>query len=161
MLLEKPTHFFLCAGHSEGYTILNAFDAALLNAGVGNVNLIKLSSILPPGMIESKPVKLPLGGYTPIAYGSIESSTPQDIISAAVAIAVPKDPELPGVIMEYSARGRSQDIERVVRSMAEEAFKYRNFELDRILSISTEHEVETVGASFAGVVLFPMASIDQ
>src|SRR5688500_13102541 len=36
------------AGHSEGGTTLNAFDNALLVAGIGNINLIKVSSILPP-----------------------------------------------------------------------------------------------------------------
>ena len=36
------------AGHAEGGTTLNAFDNALLAAGIGNINLIKVSSILPP-----------------------------------------------------------------------------------------------------------------
>jgi arginine decarboxylase len=38
------------AGIAEGSTPLNAFDNALLAAGIGNVNLIKVSSILPPGI---------------------------------------------------------------------------------------------------------------
>ena len=36
------------AGRAEGGTTLNAFDNALLAAGIGNINLIKVSSILPP-----------------------------------------------------------------------------------------------------------------
>lgn len=43
-------HYTLVGGSGEGATRLNAFDAALLDAGVGNTNLIKLSSILPPGL---------------------------------------------------------------------------------------------------------------
>ena len=35
-------------GHAEGGTPLNAFDNALLAAGIGNINLVKVSSIIPP-----------------------------------------------------------------------------------------------------------------
>ena len=37
------------SGTGEGPTSLAAFDAALLDAGVANYNLICLSSIIPPG----------------------------------------------------------------------------------------------------------------
>src|SRR5262249_17098555 len=36
------------SGSAEGTTELNAFDNALLAAGIGNINLVKVSSILPP-----------------------------------------------------------------------------------------------------------------
>jgi arginine decarboxylase len=39
----------ISTGTGEGPTALSAFDAALLNAGVANYNLIYLSSIIPPG----------------------------------------------------------------------------------------------------------------
>jgi len=42
------------SGHGEGRTTLSAFDAALGNAGVYNYNLIRLSSIIPPGSIVKK-----------------------------------------------------------------------------------------------------------
>ena len=38
----------LTKGASEGPTKLNAFDNALLEAKIGNVNLIPVSSMLPP-----------------------------------------------------------------------------------------------------------------
>jgi len=37
----------ITSGRSEGPTRLNAFDNALLDAGIGDVNLITVSSILP------------------------------------------------------------------------------------------------------------------
>ncbi len=153
MFAKKPTQFFVCSGASEGYTELNAFDAALLNAGVGNTNLIKMSSILPPGFMQTGPQPLVPGSFVPIAYASIGSTTPTETISAAVAGAIPVDPTLPGVIMEYSARGQAEDVERIVRSMAEEAMKLRGFEIKEIVSISAQHRVEHVGVAFAGVVL--------
>ena len=39
------------AGVGEGPTALGAFDAALVDAGVANYNLIALSSVIPPGAI--------------------------------------------------------------------------------------------------------------
>lgn len=153
MLFEKPTRFFLCAGASEGYSQLNAFDASLLNAGVGNTNLIKMSSILPPGVVRTDPVFLEPGSFVPIAYGDIASATALEVISAAVAVAIPVDPALPGVIMEYSARGQKEDAERIVRSMAEEAMRYRHYELKEVLSIAVQHRVDAIGAAFAGLVL--------
>jgi len=50
MVLPRPKKFSLVAGVSEGKTRLTAFDKALLAAGIGNINLIKLSSILPPNV---------------------------------------------------------------------------------------------------------------
>ena len=149
-----PTHFLLCSGASEGYTPLNAFDAALLNAGVGNTNLMKMSSILPPKMIRKDSATFAPGGFLPVAYASITSVTPQEVISAGVAVATPEDDAKPGVIMEYSARGHAEDIERIARSMAEEALKYRGWPIKEIQSIAIEHRVETIGAAFAGLALF-------
>ena len=47
-MTKKVTLAAATAGHAEGGTALNAFDNALLAAGIGNINLIKISSILPP-----------------------------------------------------------------------------------------------------------------
>jgi arginine decarboxylase len=41
----------ISSGTGTGQTNLAAFDAALWNAGIANFNLIKLSSIIPPGSI--------------------------------------------------------------------------------------------------------------
>lgn len=153
-MFKKPTHFNLCCGEAEGYTQLNAFDACLLEAGVGNTNLIKMSSILPPHVMRAEPDGFEPGSFVPIAYASISSSTPEELIAAGVAIGVPVDRSLPGVIMEYSARGHAADIENIVRNMAEQAMITRGYEIAEILSIAAEHRVQTIGAAFAGVVLF-------
>ena len=42
------------AGTGQGPTTLSAFDAALLDAGIANYNLITLSSIIPPGAQVTK-----------------------------------------------------------------------------------------------------------
>jgi arginine decarboxylase len=47
----------ITSGASEARTELAAFDAALLSAGVGNFNLIRLSSVIPAGstIVEKRP----------------------------------------------------------------------------------------------------------
>ena len=46
-MAQKPITMIAAAfGHAEGRTPLNAFDSALLAAGIGNVNLLKISSIV-------------------------------------------------------------------------------------------------------------------
>jgi len=157
--LPVPDFYFFAAGSSEGYTSLNAFDGCLMNAGIGNTNLIRLSSIIPPNCSEDQPVKLPYGHAVPVAYAFISSQTPGEIISAAVAAALPKDPTLPGLIMEYSARGHKEDIEGIVTNMAKEGMKMRGYEIDHITVKSVEHVVERVGGAFASVVLWNRAMV--
>ncbi len=154
MTTTIPDKFYLVAGESEGMTPLNAFDNALVDAGIGNTNLVKMSSILPPGSKQIKPVKLPLGALVPVAFASKVSSQTDEIISAAVAIAIPKDPKKNGLIMEYSAAGHKQEVEKIVRHMAEEGFKQRGYELKEVLSISAQHNVKKIGAAYAAVVLW-------
>ena len=47
-MTDNPKLAILACGHGEGNTPINAFDSALLNAKIGNLNLLKISSVLPP-----------------------------------------------------------------------------------------------------------------
>lgn len=153
-MFSQPTHYFLCSGSAEGYSPLNAFDGALLASTVGDTNLVKMSSILPPACEKVEPFKLPYGALVPVAYADMVSSKAGEWIGAAVAIGIPADPTLPGLIMEYHAHGRLEDIERQVREMAIQGMATRNREIKEVVSIGVEHRVDTHGACFAGVVLW-------
>jgi len=153
-MYKTPKTYFLVSGSSEGYTPLNAFDGALLNAGIGNTNLVKVSSIIPPHSKETQPITFPQGTIVPTAYASISSDIPGEIISAAVAIALPKDDDQPGLIMEYSARGHREEIELIARNMAREGMKMRKQGMREIKSISVEYKVKKIGAAFAAVILW-------
>ena len=154
MIYEIPKTYFLVSGASEGYTPLNAFDGALLNAGVGNTNLVKISSIIPPRCKEIQPIRVPQGTVIPTAYAYISSDIPGEIISAAVAVALPKEDNQSGLIMEYSARGRREEIELIAKNMAREGMKMRQRETREIKSISAEYKVKKIGAAFAAVILW-------
>ncbi|MGC8706555.1 MAG: pyruvoyl-dependent arginine decarboxylase, partial [Desulfurella sp.] len=96
-----PNIYKLSSSNAEGLTLLNAFDVALLESGVGNTNLVKMSSILPPNCEYQEEIKLPLGALVPVAYASIVSDKKGQKIAAAVAAAIPKDKTKNGLIMEY------------------------------------------------------------
>ncbi len=151
-----PKHFFLTAGKGDASTELNAFDAALLDAGVGDTNLIKMSSILPPGATEVQKYDWPKGSFVPLAYGDRTCAEKGSVISASVAVGIPEDPSAAGLIMECSQMGSAEDCERFVREMVIEGLeKIRGLKIKEIKSISATIKVERVGAVFAAVVLCP------
>lgn len=153
-MVPTPNIFSLVKGVGEARTLLNAFDQALLAAGIGDTNLLRMSSIVPPGTRQRTSLTLPKGGLIPVAYAHIDSDQPGDIISAAVAVALPDDAEQAGVIMEYEAKRPLMEVEARVRQMAEDAFLHRNRKLGSLFSTGVEHTVRECGAAFAGAVLW-------
>lgn len=154
MIITTPTTYCMTSGTSEGITGLNAFDGALVAAGIGNTNLVKMSSICPPHTREVSSVNLPQGALVPAAYAAITSGTPGKTISAGVAIAFPEDEDHAGLIMEFSAEDTREHVEVQVRKMAEEGMKMRGKKVKQIKSIAAEHTVQEQGAAFAAVVLW-------
>ncbi len=151
-MLPTPKKFTMVAGAAEGATRLNAFDNALLAAGIGNLNLLRVSSILPPNCQEVAKLDIPPGSLTPTAYGSIVSETPGQKVAAAVAIGFGEDDY--GVIMEYSGECSKEEAEAMVTKMAEEAFRVRGRHLVRVEAKGIDIVVDKCGCAFAAVALW-------
>lgn len=148
--------YFLTAGAGHASTPLNAFDAALIRAGIGDTNLIRMSSILPPGCVEIRPYELVKGSWVPVAYGELISAEPGKLISAAVAVGIPEDPSAAGLIMEHTLMGEPDACEEKARLMVREGMEIiRGIRIKEVKSIATSLMVERVGAVFAAVVLCP------
>ena len=156
MMVNTPNVFALVKGASEGRTRLNAFDNSLLDAGVGDTNLMRMSSILPPGAQQRDitDIDLPAGGLIPLAYATIDSTTPGRYISSAIAVGIPEDESEPGVIMEFEDHSKLDNVEEIVRQMVVDAFETRGRALKEIKSIGIEHKVENCAATFAAAVLW-------
>jgi len=152
VMLPLPKKYFVTAASSEGETTLTAFDGALLKARVGNTNLLRVSSILPPDCQYEPDLVVPPGSLLPIAYGSITSSDKGDIISAAVAVGIKHGSF--GVIMEFSGKCSKREAEMQVTKMVEEAFRIRGLELEEVKVAAAEHVVENIGCAFAAVPLW-------
>lgn len=149
-MLFLPRTIHLAYGASEGRTPLTAFDNALLAAGVHNLNLVRVSSIVPKGAIFGPLPDLPVGTVVPTVYSSITSNVPGEMVSACVAAGVGAHG---GVLMEYHHRGPGDDAERVVQTMVEEAFERRGWTLDDVHFATAEHKVDRLGCAAACAVL--------
>lgn len=153
MLNKKITRAAATAGHAEGATPLNAFDNALLAAGIGNINLVKVTSIIPPDADVVTLPRIKPGALIPAAYAAITGRVPGELISAAVGYALPQDRTKAGVIMEYHDKAPKADAERVVRQMLEEAFRVRGETIRELAVVGAEHRVERIGCAVAAVTL--------
>lgn len=156
MMVKTPNIYCLVKGAAEGRTRLNAFDKALLEAGVGDTNLMRMSSILPPAanQVEVNDIVFPKGGLIPLAYATIDGTTPGRMISAAIAVGIPEDDNEPGVIMEFEDHAPLSYVDEIVRQMVVDGFEYRNRKLKEIKTIGIEHKVVQCGAVFAAAVLW-------
>jgi len=151
-MLPTPKKFFLTAAAAEGHNHLTAFDNALLKGGIGNINLIRVSSILPPSAEYDPDLVIPPGALVPTAYGFIVSETPGDLISAAVGVGFSEDSF--GVIMEFAGRCTKEEAEQKVADMIREAFASREMELVEIKIEAVDHKVERIGCALAAVPLW-------
>jgi len=150
-MLATPTRFRLATGSGDGKHGLNAFDNALLEAGIGNINLLRVTSILPPNAREDSQLQPPYGALVPSAFGTVTSETPGELISAAVGVGFSSNTL--GVIMEADGRCPRQECEERVREMLQEAFAKRGLTLERTQIEGVEHRVQQTGAVIAAVIL--------
>lgn len=151
-MLPTPKKFFVTAGSAEGKNSLNAFDNALLKGRIGNLNLMRVTSILPPGVEYCPEIQIPPGSLVPTAYGYIISDVPGELIAAAVGVGFSKDTF--GVIMEFSGKCSKEEAEKAIENMLKEAFETRGMELQGMKIASTEHRVEKIGCALAAVPLW-------
>ena len=153
MIWKKVTKVAATAGSAEGGTALNAFDNALLAAGIGNVNLVKVSSIVPPDVDIVDLPKIKPGAIIPTAYAAMTGETPGETLAAAVGYALPEDRTKAGVIMEYHERADRATAERAVRGMLAEAFAVRGEKIRELRVVAAEHRVTRIGCALAAITL--------
>lgn len=149
---ERPKALSVVAGSGEGRTELTAFDRALMDAGIANLNFLRVTSILPQDVrVVPVPPFIP-GMLTPAVYARITSHTPGERIAAAVGLGFSR--ESYGVIMEYQHTGTGENAEAIVRNMIEEALEVRGLAPEKIMVASREHIVQRTGCVIAAVVFW-------
>lgn len=154
MIYSVPNRHYFSCGAAEGATRRNALDAAFHAGGLGYVNLVAGIAVVPPQSRFEASCRLPEGALVPAAGAVITSDLPGEVISAAVAVAYPVDRSRPALIMDYSGQGHKEDIEAIVRRMAQDGLSTRGLEVREIRSIAVQHRVEKTGGVFAAVVLW-------
>ena len=147
-----PNAVWASAGAAEGDTELNAFDNALLAAQIGNLNLGRVSSVLPrDAVLLPEPPEITPGSIVPTVYSVQVSARAGETVAAAVGIGVAEGSH--GMI--YESHGHSRhDADAAVRRMIAEGFARRGLELKEIVVRSVEHKVTHIGCAVAAVVLW-------
>lgn len=133
---------------------LVSFDRALRQAGFADYNLLRVSSILPPGVQQRPAIEVPGGSLLPAAYGVFTSSEAGRTIAAAVSLAFPTEPGAVGVIMEAEGYMTEREVHELVAAMAEEAMEDRNLKIARLEVVAIEAQVDLCTTVFAGVALW-------
>jgi arginine decarboxylase len=106
-----PRQLFLTKGVARHAEKLAAFEMALRDAGIAHLNLVSVSSIIPPGCrIISR--KEGLSHFRPgqIAFSVMsrnDTKEPNRLISASVGLAIPKDADLFGYLSEHHGFGQT------------------------------------------------------
>ena len=129
------------------------FTPVTMAAGIGNINLVRISSILPPGVDLIPLPSIRPGAIIPTAFSAQTSEVPGEVIAAAVGWAVPEDPAKNGVIMEFHDKATREEAHRMIVHMLEEAFRVRGESIRDMRVFAVEHRVEHTGCALAAVTL--------
>ncbi|NPA27129.1 MAG: polyamine aminopropyltransferase [Chloroflexi bacterium] len=151
-MITLPRYVSLTAGHAEGLDDLTAFDNALHDAGIADLNLIKVSSIVPQGSRVVPMRSFPVGSLVPTVYARACSDRPGETVVAAVGMGL--SPDGRGVLMEYHGVGTEAEAEAIVRRRVEAAFAMRGLELHEYHVVVAEHVVRKCGCAVAAAVLW-------
>jgi len=148
-----PDALWITHGVAEGKTPLNAFDNALLTAGIGNYNLIKVSSIAPKdAILQVGRPEIPAGALVPAVISSIVSQEPGTPLASCVGIGFGDDSF--GMIMEHACQGTAEEAEAIVRRMIDESFRRRGLRLREVVIRSASCQVDSVACALAAVILW-------
>ena len=137
----------LTSGTGSSDYKLVAFDNALISAGISNYNLLKVSSILPKGCREGQQIGPIEGSALLVAYASIASNIPGDLIASSVAVGIPEKSDQVGVIMECSGHYNAETAEKTAREMVRIAMENHGIPCKEIKSSSAEATVSDDGFS--------------
>lgn len=147
MLSKLPKKVILAKGFGKGKTKLNAFDNALLDAKIGNFNLVCVSSILPAKAkifyLSKKNQKIlpPFGSVLPAVLAVNFGKKPGKYL-AALGIGIPKNFEKQnGVIAEFEGKNISKEkAKKECEKMLKEAFERRNLKIEKMEFLISEIE---------------------
>lgn len=107
-----PAELFFTKGVGKHREKLTSFELALRAAGIAACNLVRVSSIFPPGCkILSRRQgmhRLKPGQVTFVVMSETATREPHRLIAATVGVAIPRDKELFGYLSEHHSFGENE-----------------------------------------------------
>ncbi len=112
MLGFVPQELFFTKGAGTHREKLTSFELALRSAGIAACNLVRVSSIFPPGCkILSRAEgarRLKPGQVTFVVMSEAATREPQRLIAATIGVAIPRNKKLYGYLSEHHSFGESE-----------------------------------------------------
>ncbi|MCQ2052794.1 MAG: pyruvoyl-dependent arginine decarboxylase [archaeon] len=135
-----PTKFFVTSSSAvSSISELNAFDRALINAGIGEQNLVSVSSVIPVGAGQIMPIELPMGAVTHCVLAQMRG-TEGETISAGIAYGFRKDCK-GGYVAEGHLHGSKKSLKADLQWKMNEMARLRGVEFEDISFIIEEQEI--------------------
>jgi len=113
MLSFVPQGLFLTKGVGRHREQLASFELALRAAGIQSCNLVRVSSILPPGCTilsrAESAGKINVGQVTYCVMAEAATREPHRLIAASIGLAVPADKRQYGYLSEHHSFGEKEE----------------------------------------------------
>jgi len=107
-----PRELFFTKGVGKHREKLTSFELALRAAGIAACNIVRVSSIFPPGckmLSRDKGLrKLKAGQVTFVVMSEATTNEPHRLIAATVGVAIPRDSKLYGYLSEHHSFGENE-----------------------------------------------------
>ncbi len=109
-----PKKMFLTKGVGKHKEKLSSFELALRNAGIEKYNIVRVSSIFPPGckiITKSKGLEMLKPGqilFCVVAENSCNE--PNRLMAASIGVAIPKNTEHYGYLSEHHSFGQKDKV---------------------------------------------------
>jgi arginine decarboxylase len=155
-LVPIPTRFFVTSGKGiNKVSDLNAFDLALLQAGIGEQNLVSVSSVLPIGIRQIERLPIARGAITHTVLARMGGGE-GEVISAGIAYGFRTDSQ-GGYVAEGHLHGTQKSLKEFLRWRMEEIAHFRGVELRRIYFRTEELVIpmDHYGVCIAACVFLP------
>ena len=108
-----PSELFFTKGVGTHREKLTSFELALRSAGIAACNVVRVSSIFPPGCRilsrEEGSERLKPGQVTFVVMSEAATKEPHRLIAATVGVAIPRDPHLYGYLSEHHSFGEDEE----------------------------------------------------
>jgi arginine decarboxylase len=126
-----------------GRTLLSAYDHALLEASVGNFNLITLSSVIPPGSTVTRGGEPVAGGHGDRLYcvqSVAYADHPGEVVAAGLGWAI--HPTVGGLFVEHHG-GTAASVEEQIRVSLADLAEHRGVDFGPIsTAIASAHCID-------------------
>jgi arginine decarboxylase len=106
-----PRYFFLTKGSGKHKEQLQSFELALRSAGIHHCNIVRVSSIVPPGcqlIPREKGLKMiKPGEITFMVLARNSTNEPHRLVVSSIGVAIPSGKEKYGYLSEHHSHGQT------------------------------------------------------